>query len=218
MSTSALEPNSDADPSGVSGAHAADIALAQQLIQGEPAAVEAFCKDYTDRVRLYVSARLADGSSAEHDDLTQIIIIAAIKNVKNYRGNSSLLTWLLGIARNKVADAFEDHVKRRQVEISMSDMVDSDGNELDLPDHLPENEPETVALLNDLRGHIRVALNTLRAEYQEVLLLRYVEDLSVAEVAEVLGLSKRKVEYRLTEARAAFRQALVRLGMNPSSK
>jgi RNA polymerase sigma-70 factor (ECF subfamily) len=141
-------------------------------------------------------------------------MIAAIKGIKNYRGNSSLLTWVLSIARNKAADALKDRLKRQRVEISMSEMADSAGNEWDIPDLVTENEPEAVALLNDLRGHIRTALKMLKGEYQEVLLLHYVQELPVAEVAQILGLNKRKVEYRLTEARAAFKRALLQLGMN----
>src|SRR4029453_4715427 len=123
----------------------------------------------------YISARLADGSDAEHDDLCQVIMIAAIKGIQNYRGNSSLLTWVLSIARNKASDALKDRLKRQRVEISMSEMVDSAGNEWDIPDVVTENEPEAVALLNDLRGHIRTALKMLKGEYQEVLLLHYVQ-------------------------------------------
>jgi RNA polymerase sigma-70 factor (ECF subfamily) len=194
--------------------YATDAEMATGLAHGHTAAVEAFCAMYTGRVRLYISARLPDASRAEHDDLTQIVVIAALKGIKNYRGNSSLLTWVLSIARNKVADALKVRVKRRLREVSFSDIVDDEDDEVDLPDLSPLNEPETAAVLSDLRGQIRQAIHILKPEFQEVLILRYVEDLQVAEVAHILGLNKRKAEYRLTEARAAFRSALVQLGMS----
>lgn len=214
MWPSAKEPANTADTSATPYAYANDKALAGQLARGDSAAVEEFCESYTHRVRLYVSARLSDASSTEHDDLTQIIMFAAIKSIKNYRGNSSLLTWMLSIAHNKVADDLKSRMKRRHHEVSISDVVDSAGNELDIPDTSPQNEPETVAILNDLRGHVREALATMKTEFQEVLVLHYIEDLPVAEIAHILGLNKRKVEYRLTEARAAFRRSLLKLGMD----
>jgi RNA polymerase sigma-70 factor, ECF subfamily len=214
MWPSALEPSNNEDTSAVSSARANDQALAGRLAHSEAAAVDQFCADYTGRVRLYVSARLSDASPTEHDDLTQIVIIAAIKSIKHYRGSSSLLTWVMSIAHNKVADDLKVRMRRKRHEVSISDVIDAAGNEMDIPDTAPENEPEAVTLLNDLRGHVRKALGTLKPEHQEVLVLHYTQELPVAEIATILGLNKRKVEYRLTEARAAFRRALLKLGMD----
>jgi RNA polymerase sigma-70 factor (ECF subfamily) len=200
----------------MSGPYAADMDLAYRLTRGNAAAVDEFCANYTARVHLYVTARLADASSAEHDDLTQVIIIAALKSIKHYRARSSLMTWVLSIAHNKVADALKVHIRRRAHEVSLSEMSDTEDGDWDIPDLVPENEPETAAALNDLKGQIRKALHMLKPEHQEVLILRYIQDLQVAEVAQILGLNKRKAEYRLTEARTAFRRVLAQLGMNKS--
>ena len=185
-----------------------DINLSRQIAEGDSAAVELFCSTYTQRVRLYVMARMSDCPSEEHDDLTQIIMIAALKGVRSYRGNSSLLTWVLSITHHKVADAIKARIKRRQREVVFSEVMVDEDAEWDLPDSDSSHEPEATALLNQLRGRVRSIVTTLKPEHQEVLLLRYVEELAVADIALVLGLNKRKVEYRLTEARAAFRSGI----------
>ena len=214
MGTTAQDSNDTPDIPKISGPYAADQGLAYRLLRGNPAAIDEFCATFTPRVHLYVTARLADASSAEHDDLTQTIIIAALKSVKHYRAKSSLMTWVLSIAHNKVADALKAYVRRRTYEVSLSVVGETEDDNWDIPDLVPENEPETAAALNDLKRQIRKAISLLKPEHQEVLVLRYVQDLSVAEVAEILGLNKRKAEYRLTEARTAFKRALLQLGMS----
>jgi RNA polymerase sigma-70 factor (ECF subfamily) len=190
------------------GSYAEDIRISRLLAEGNSAAVELFCTTYTSRVRLYVMARMSDCDSAEHDDLTQIIIIAALKSIHTYRGKSSLLTWLLSITHNKVADAIKARIKRQKREVNFSSIMPEEDSDWDIPDSDTRHEPETAALLNALRGQVRFTIATLRPELQEVLILRYVEELAVADIAVVLGLNKRKVEYRLTEARAAFRRGI----------
>src|SRR5690349_14859983 len=98
MRTSAQDSTDNSDTPSMSGPYAADMELAYRLTRGNTAAVNEFCANYTARVRLYVSARLADASSSEHDDLTQVILIAALKSIKHYRARSSLMTWVLSIA------------------------------------------------------------------------------------------------------------------------
>lgn len=197
------------DTSQQSHSRADDIALARLLAEGNTAAVETFCAAYTPHVRLYIMARLSDFSTDEHDDLTQVIVIAALKGIRNYRGNSSLLTWILSITHNKVADALRSHIRRRQREIPFSEVApDGDASDWSLPDTNPQHEPEAAAILSAMRGRVRATITQLKPELQEVLILRYVEELAVADIAVVLGLNKRKVEFRLTEARAEFRKRL----------
>jgi RNA polymerase sigma-70 factor, ECF subfamily len=185
-----------------------DTQLSRLLAEGNSAAVELFCSTYTPRVRLYVMSRMSDCHSDEHDDLTQIIIIAALKGIRSYRGKSSLLTWVLSITHHKVSDAIKARIKRRQREVVFSDVMPDENTEWDIPDSDLSHEPEAAALLNQLRGRVRSTVTTLKPEHQEVLILRYVEELAVADIALVLGLNKRKVEYWLTEARAAFRRGI----------
>jgi RNA polymerase sigma-70 factor, ECF subfamily len=193
-----------------SDAYADDVDLARLVQSGDEHAIEDYCERYTARIHTFVAGRLADLSPEDQDDLTQTILIASIRSIKNYRGASSLLTWLLSITRNHVADAIREHTKRAAHEVVLSKMADERGSELELPDTTETNEPETAAILAESRQHVRAALGQLRADHQEILILRYVEDLSVAEVAQILGLNKRNTEYRLTEARAAFKRTLAR--------
>jgi RNA polymerase sigma-70 factor, ECF subfamily len=211
MATSAqdkTDANTQSDP------YADDVRLARRMQSGEELAIEDFCERFTARVHALVSARLPDIRPQDQDDLTQTILIAAIRSIKSFRGASSLLTWVLSIARNHAADAVRNHTKRRSHEIVLSQIVDEQDNELELPDTTEANEPETAAILSESRRHVRSVLGKLRSDHQEILLLRYVEDLSVAEVAQILGLNKRNAEYRLTEARAAFKRLLVKEQIN----
>jgi len=65
---------------------------------------------YVRAIKRYVHSRLAP--RADHaDDVVQDVFLAAWKNLPAYRGNSSLQSWLMGIARNKVRDYYRARLR-----------------------------------------------------------------------------------------------------------
>ena len=104
--------------------------------------------------------------------------------------------WLLGIARRKVADHHRRQMRRRETSLdspALNVAHSTDG----------ETQPETTTLRNEAGRTIQQVMDALKAEHKEVLLLKYVEDHSVAEIALLVGRSENAVSSLLQRARAA---------------
>lgn len=91
------------------------------------------------------------------EDVTQIVFIAAMEGVTRYRGNASFKTWLLSIARYKIADYYRGRDRQPDV-VQMVPGVDYGNPDRDIS--------------MEERALVRVSLERLHEDYREVLLLR----------------------------------------------
>lgn len=157
---------------------------------------EARFRDWYDatlpRVHRYLAARCG-GDDALAEELTQQTYIAAIRARHRFDGRSDVVTWLCAIGRNKLVD----HYRRHERDERRHDRLVA---ELRLGEDSPWRAHET-------RDAVRAAMASLPAEQRLGLLFRYLDGLSVREVASVLGRSEKATESLLTRARANFRRA-----------
>lgn len=151
---------------------------------------------HLDDVFRYVSRRLAARSDAE--DVCAQVFAAAFEALPKFRGETAPRLWLLGIARRKVADALRRQCARREVEWPP---------ELDVADPNGALSPSRALMREEGRAQIREVLAGLKDEQREALLLKYVEELSVAEIAQVMNRSHAAANSLLQRARAAAFQA-----------
>jgi RNA polymerase sigma-70 factor (ECF subfamily) len=159
---------------------------------------------YLDAVYRYVARRV--GQRQEAEDITAEVFAAASQSLSRKRPDTNAYLWLLGIARRKVADAHRLRAKRR--ELLASELPDGEG-ETDVFSTLAASVagPEAALQRQEAHSELRRIVMGLKAEQREALLLRYVEELSVAEVAVVMQRSPKAINSLLQRARAAiFRQ------------
>jgi RNA polymerase sigma-70 factor (ECF subfamily) len=146
------------------------------------------------------------GAEEDAKDILQETLLAAARNVDGFRGSSSVSTWLYAIARSFC-------IKKRRTSKFAPDHVESleggDGMALELPD--ARRTPEEDVSGTQVKGALQDAIGALDPMYREVLVLRDVEGLSAAEVAEVMGLSVEAVKSRLHRARVAVRDRVAPL-------
>ncbi len=137
------------------------------------------------------------GSQAEADDLTQETLLAAHDAFATYRGDGSIRSWLLGIARRKCAR----HIERRTRREAKLRLV-----------HDATRQPETEELLAVRRRAeaARAALDQVRPSEREALLLRYVSELSYREVGSACGIEEAAARKRVSRAIATLRHVLDR--------
>jgi RNA polymerase sigma-70 factor (ECF subfamily) len=169
------------------------VALAQD---GDREAFGQLYDLYVDTVFRYVLVRVGDRQLAE--DLTAETFIRALRRIDGFTWQGrDLAAWLVTIARNLVAD----HVKsaRFRFEVTTADMRDAD-RRVDAPDD------EVLTRLRDER--IVEAIRGLGAEQAECITLRFLQGLSLAETAEVLGKSQGAVKQLQLRATRALRAAL----------
>jgi RNA polymerase sigma-70 factor (ECF subfamily) len=141
------------------------------------------------RVYRYLLARAGDEWLAE--ELTQQTFVEAIRNRRSFDGRSDVVTWLCAIGRHKLVD----HYRRSGREATRQERLRVVG---DPPDH---------ARSFDERDAIRRALDQMPDDQRLALILRYLDQMSVRDVAGELGRSEKATESLLSRARESFRQA-----------
>lgn len=138
-------------------------------------------KEHELRVFNYFRRMVPDRESAA--DLTQETFLRALRVAHRFRGESSVTTWLLGIARRVYLEWVR---KQRRFEVDVTPQDAGDPSSSDFVD-------------------IERALARLPAEHREVLVLRFALDLSGEDVARILDVSHDAVRQRITRAKRAFR-------------
>lgn len=149
-----------------------------------------FYDDALPQVYGYLSARC--GNQAVAEDLTAETFLAAVDAVRKAQPPAMSRAWIMGVARHKLVDHW-----RRQVR---------EGRRLELlAGSAPDAGDSWDARLDAVV--VRRCLDQLAAQHRAALMLRYLDDLPVAEVASLLGRSVHATEALLVRARTAFRHA-----------
>ena len=176
-----------------------DKQLAGRMARGEDAAFNQFFDEYYPRVYRFCVRRLAEAAA---EDVAQTVIIQAIRKISSYRGEASLLTWLTQIARNEIRMHYRSSARFR-LEVAVED---SEGvrAELESIASEPELNPEPVAEYSQRQHAIALILDHLPGQYGTLLEMKYIECLSVEEIAERLETTAVSVQSKLARARNAF--------------
>ena len=168
--------------------------------QGDAGALEALILRYQPRVYRFGVKMCRDIDDAS--DVVQESLLAMARSVREFRGDSSVSTWLYTIARSFCIK------KRRRSKFApaQEESLEALGGERlgDLSDPAPD--PEQQAAGREIETVLSAAIDSLDVAQREVLVLRDIEGLSAPEVATVLGLSVQAVKSRLHRARLAVRQ------------
>jgi RNA polymerase sigma-70 factor (ECF subfamily) len=180
----------------------ADRFLAARLLRGdEDAFAEFFDRNFAPLYR-FALPRVADEDAAE--EVVQTTLCRAVRKLSSYRGEAALLTWLTTICRREIATYFEQRKKVPPM--------------IDLSDDLPEIRAaleslgaESTLQRREIARLVQVVLDRLPGRYGDALEWKYIDGLTVAEIAERLTLAPKAAESLLTRARAAFRDAWVAL-------
>src|SRR4051795_1879412 len=176
--------------------------LVRRMLGGDEGAFDEFFADYFPRLFRFAVLRLRDPDAAE--DIVQTALIAAVRHLSSWRGEASLFTWLCTICRREIAAWHRRTSRRVMVSIADDDpglraALESIGAAADAPD---------AGLARADTGRIvQLALDHLPPRYSRALEWKYLEDLSVDDVAARLQCTPKAAESLLTRARDAFRDA-----------
>ncbi|MCA9980334.1 MAG: sigma-70 family RNA polymerase sigma factor [Anaerolineales bacterium] len=137
---------------------------------------------YVDRIYSYVYYRMGDPAEAE--DLTSKIFFRALQHIGNYRDQGvPFSAWLYRIARNLVANWHRDR-NRRSI-IALDDISQW---------RLGNDSPELEAQFIEDKDSLLQAVRRLPSDRQELLILKFVDRLSNAEIGEIMGRSEGAVK------------------------
>ncbi|MGE0708373.1 MAG: sigma-70 family RNA polymerase sigma factor [Planctomycetota bacterium] len=179
-----------------------DVGLVTQAQEGSREAFGALVERYQERVLNLVYRRLDDRELAL--DVAQEVFIKAYRGLSRFRADSKFYTWLFRIACNEATSA---HRRRVRTRAGSLDAQSADGEKLpDPPDS--RFEPGAAVERLDDQAMVRQAILELDEDLASVLLLRDIDELSYAEVAETLQIPLGSVKSRLHRARLALKTQL----------
>jgi len=178
--------------------------LVQKLRSGDSEAMEEFYNLYRSRLYTLVLEQV-DRNEAVAEDLVQEVFIAALGSLDKFRGDSQLYTWLRSIALHKINDLY-----RRQAREPKPEKTSPDFDAMKQLEQIGDNKPATSTVMEseEVRQSVHQALADLPKDYQEVLVLKYLKDMPVLAISEIMGRSPKSVEGLLSRARKAMRANL----------
>ena len=177
----------------IGGNHLNDLKFIRDLKRGEP---EAYKKLYDEHVSKI--GRIAKSYLGVDDveDVIQEVFIKVYKNIKKFRGDSALSTWIYRITVNVCKDMLAK--KHRKKEILTSFGLEED-DEKTFPEPVEETRPSDEFLKEVSSEEIRRAIDSLSQEDRLLITLREIEEMRYAEIADVvekpIGTVKSKLHY-----------------------
>jgi RNA polymerase sigma-70 factor (ECF subfamily) len=159
-------------------AEISDDEALEHAIQGDPESFSILYERYVNRIYNYIFYRT--GSHYDAEDLTERVFLRALGHIKTYNNRGVPFTaWLYRIAHNLVANWHRDNSRRKEVPLE-------DQKNL----HLRVDHPEAALVNSQDQAMLLQIIHGLSEERQQLIILKFVEHLSNAEVATIMGRSE----------------------------
>ncbi len=190
-----------------------DEALVAALREGTETAYETLIQLYQQPVYSLVHRLMADPSDA--CDVVQEVFLKVFRNIRSFRANSSLKTWIYRIAVNEAHNHRRWFSRHQGQEVGLGHEDGTRTFENSFAD--PGRSPFDLVLDQEKRALIEESLAQLNPNFRAAVILRDIEDLSYEEIAVVLDVSLGTVKSRILRGREALRKTLEgRLEPEPS--
>jgi RNA polymerase sigma-70 factor (ECF subfamily) len=168
----------------------------------DPDAFGELYERYVDRIYNYIFHRVGNVHDAE--DLTSHTFFRALSHLRSYKDQGvPFSAWLYRIAHNLVANWYRDRGRRHVVAL----------DELIIKS-LPHEYPEAMAELQDASRLLGAAIRRLDATRQELLVLKFSEGLSNAEIGSIMGRSEGAIKSLYHRTLLAMRKDLLKKGLD----
>ena len=180
-----------------------EAGLLSRLARSDPSVLDDIVTAYQGRISRLVYRLLGWDDDAE--DVVQDVFLAAFKSLKAFRGQSTLATWLTAIAVNRCRTYRRKRLLRLR---SLGRLFAQSPARTSKPADDASLQQETFA-------QVQRAMKSLPARLREAAVLRYLEEMPIGEIANVLGVSRNAVEVRLHRARNRLTKALAKHVKSP---
>ncbi|WP_168792715.1 RNA polymerase sigma factor [Paraburkholderia aromaticivorans] len=175
----------------------------RRIVAGDRSAFELLMRRHNRR--LYRLARATLRDAAEAEDALQAAYLSAYRSIARFRGDATLLTWLSRLVLNECYGRLRREARRQNV----IPMVDANTHvDIDAMIAQDSDSPEKAAARAELRTLLERKLDELPEVFRVVFVLRSVEEMSVEETAQCLGIPEATVRSRHFRAKSLLRESL----------
>jgi len=184
-----------------------DVALVQQFRKGDMESFSLLVAKYQDRI--YNMLFRMCGRPADAEELAQDTFLRAMERIGQFRGRSKFYTWMFRIAANLAISRRRRDGRIRFHSLSGTDEYDDGGSALTASTAArPEPGPRAAAIAAETNERVMAALDELDEEFRVVVVLRDIEEMDYAQVADVLDVPVGTVKSRLHRARCILKDKL----------
>jgi RNA polymerase sigma-70 factor (ECF subfamily) len=180
--------------------------LVKRIQAGQRELLEGLTERYLSAVYNRV-VRAAPPSDVE--DLTQEIMMAIVRSVDRFSARSSVPTWIHAIVNNKLKYYYRQRRSRGRTSVQWPGGEDDESDGPTIP--AKDGDPVARLIQSDEQGAVARIVNELRPSYQQVLRLRFTDELSFKEIAKIMGMSLDGVKSLFRRAVADVAKRLRRL-------
>ncbi|PZE19532.1 RNA polymerase sigma factor SigW [Paenibacillus xerothermodurans] len=180
-----------------------DVRLAKLARNGDRAAFAELVELYKEKI-FHLAYRMLHNRH-EAEEIVQETFLRVYTNLERYDENQKFSTWIYRIGTNLCID----RLRKRKPNYSL-DAEMNDGEGTDWYAMLPSEDdtPDDQVILSETRNEIRKSIETLPEKYKTVVVLRYLQDLSLQEISEVLSLPITTIKTRLHRGREHLRKKM----------
>ena len=184
-------------------AHEDEYAIARSIAAGDHAAFERLMRRHNRRLYRLARATLRDPTEAE--DALQDAYVCAYRSIGKFRGEASLSTWLSRLLLNECFARLRRSARRQNVIAIVSPNAPIESTSMAANE---SEAPDTELARAQMRDLLERKLDELPENFRTVFVLRSVEEMSVDETAECLGIPEETVRSRHFRAKTMLRESL----------
>jgi len=181
-----------------------ELELVERVRGGDADAFEQLMRAYQSKV--YNTALRMTGSREDAFDISQEVFVRVYRSISLFRSDSSFSTWIYRLCSNMCIDFLRKRKHVSEVSLTRRD----DEGEIEGENEVADNQfdPERAYENAELREKLFAAIDKLSEEHRQAVVLRDIEGLSYAQIAEVAGIEEGTVKSRISRAREALRVLL----------
>ncbi|MBV8552473.1 MAG: RNA polymerase sigma factor [Acidobacteriaceae bacterium] len=183
-----------------------ESALVARARAGDASAFSELVSHYDRRV--FRMAKQITQNDDDAEDVLQDTFLKAYTHLDDFQGNSKFYTWLVRIAVNEALMKLRK--RRSDRTVPLDEPIDTGEDEVVREVAVWDQNPEQTYSREELGQILDEAIQSLKPAYRTVFILRDIEEMSIEETAEALGLSISAIKSRLLRARLQLREKLTR--------
>ncbi|RBW67801.1 RNA polymerase sigma factor SigW [Bacillus taeanensis] len=177
--------------------------IIQQVKKGDQQAFEGIVELYGGRVYQLTYRML--GNTHEAEDIAQEAFLRAYMNIDRFDTTKKFSTWLYRIATNLAIDRMR---KKKPDYYLDAEIRGTEGLTLYSQTAADEKGPDETVAASELKEELQQEIDNLPAKYRSAIILKYIQELSLKEISEILDLPVATVKTRIHRGREALRKRL----------